>query len=54
MHHIRTIGMFEQNNVGVRRDSPIAALVARLAPGDAACAPLLEAAELIEQSLNGL
>jgi len=48
----RLIGMFEQNNVGVRATSPLGSLSSRMAPGDPAAGWLATAAEEIAQSME--
>ena len=49
----RTIGMFEQNNIGVRCDHPLATAAYALAPYSEHVTPLLSAAEMISQYLEG-
>lgn len=49
----RTIGMFEQNNIGVRCSHPLAAAVAGLQPHGALVGPLLAGAERVAAYLEG-
>ncbi len=49
----RTIGMFEQNNVGVRLRSPLALLVESLQPGDARIAAILSDTKEIVSKIEG-
>ena len=49
----RTIGMFEQNNIGVRCDHPLATVALALTPFSEFVAPILSAAEMISQYLEG-
>ena len=45
--------MFEQNNIGVRCEHPVAAIASTLTPNNQLIAPILSAAEAISQSLEG-
>lgn len=49
----RTIGMFEQNNIGVRCDHPLATAAFALTPFSEHVTPILSAAEMISQYLEG-
>lgn len=49
----RTIGMYEQNNVGVRLRSPLATLVETLQPGDSRTAGLLSSTRNIVAKMEG-
>ncbi len=48
----RTIGMFEQNNVGVRLNSPLSDTVAQLVPGNPSNKTFSSAAQLISLALE--
>ena len=50
---LRTIGMFEQNNIGVRCEHPIASIASTIAPHSTFVAPILSAAEAISLYLEG-
>ena len=49
----RTIGMFEQNNVGVRVQNPIAAFVRRMAPNDPSLMSLYQDVLKIQETIDG-
>ena len=49
----RTIGMFEQNNIGVRCDHPIVGTIASLVAHEAAVNSILSAVEVISNFLEG-
>lgn len=49
----RTIGMFEQNNIGVRCEHPLVKTIASLRALDAAVNPILLAVEAISKFLEG-
>jgi hypothetical protein len=52
-YDVRTIGMFEQNNIGVRCEHPLAVFCNSLEPHSAMVSPLLAAVEKISQYLEG-
>lgn len=53
VHIYRTIGMFEQNNIGVRSQNPLAATASSLIPNTDLVGSILTAAETISEYLDG-